>query len=48
MSLSAFEYHRQTSYHRHRMIGQASDWQNQPDVFKSYQDLDKIDLDGHH
>jgi len=44
MSLSAFEYHRQTSYHRRRMIGQASDWQNQPDGFKNYQDLDKIAL----
>ncbi len=44
MSLSAFGYHRQTSYHRHRMIGQASDWQNQPDVFKNYQGLDKLPL----
>ena len=44
MSLSAFEYHRQTSYHRHRMTGQATDWQNQPDVFKNYHGLDKIPL----
>ncbi len=44
MSLSGFEYHRQTSYHRHRMTGHASDWQNQPDVFKNYQNLDKLPL----
>ena len=44
MSLSAFEYHRQTSYYRRRMTGQAMDWQNQPDVFKNYHGLDTIPL----
>ncbi len=44
MSLSAFEYHSQTSYHRHRMAGQTTDWQNQPDVFKTYPGLDKFPL----
>ena len=44
MSPSTFEYHRQTSYYRQRMTGQAMDWQNQPDVFKNYQGLDTIPL----
>jgi SagB-type dehydrogenase family enzyme len=44
MILSAFEYHRQTSYDRRRMTGQAMDWENQPDVFKNYHGLDIIPL----
>ena len=33
------EYHRHTSYDRHRMSGHFLDWSNQPDVYKRYPGL---------
>ena len=36
MTLSAVQYHRETSYRRDRMGGHSLDWANQPDTFKSY------------
>lgn len=42
MSLSAAEYHRKTSYARHRMDGQALDWSNQPKVYKTYPGMDPL------
>jgi SagB-type dehydrogenase family enzyme len=44
MSKSASEYHRQTSYSRHRMSGHHMDWENQPEPFKHYRGLEEIRL----
>lgn len=42
--ITAHEYHRKTSYERNKIGGGGLDFGNQPDVFKSYPDLDTIPL----
>lgn len=42
MTLSAVQYHQKTSYARHRLDGQALDWANQPNVYKTYPGLEPI------
>jgi SagB-type dehydrogenase family enzyme len=42
MTLSAAEYHRKTSYVRHRMDGEGLDWANQPNVYKTYPGLEPL------
>jgi SagB-type dehydrogenase family enzyme len=44
MGLSSAEYHHQTSYQRHKMSGHALDWQNRPDVFKTYPNVEPLPL----
>ena len=44
-ALSAAEYHRLTSYHRHRMTPHSLDWDNQPRLDKTYPPLEKLPLD---
>ncbi len=44
MIRSAFEYHQKTAYHRDRMAGHFLDWQNQPDVFKTYPGIEPVPL----
>jgi SagB-type dehydrogenase family enzyme len=44
MSKSASEYHRQTSYSRHRMSGHYLDWENQPEPFKNYLGVEEVSL----
>ena len=38
------EYHRKTSYDRHRMEGHFLDWENQPNPFKKYTGIQAIPL----
>ncbi len=44
MTLSAAQYHRETSYRRDRMGGHFMDWANQPAVYKSYPGIEPIPL----
>jgi SagB-type dehydrogenase family enzyme len=44
MITSGKEYHRHTSYDRHRMGGHALDWSNQPGVYKEYPELKVVPL----
>ena len=44
MTLSAVQYHRETSYRRDRMGGSSLDWANQPGTFKSYLQADPLPL----
>ena len=44
MTLSAAQYHRETSYRRDRMGGPSLDWANQPGTFKSYPQADPLPL----
>jgi SagB-type dehydrogenase family enzyme len=44
MSQSARDFHRRTTYDRHRMSGHALDWAAQPDVFKTYTAADLLPL----
>jgi SagB-type dehydrogenase family enzyme len=44
MTLSAAQYHRETSYRRDRMGGHFMDWANQPDVYKTYSGIEPIPL----
>jgi SagB-type dehydrogenase family enzyme len=44
-TLPAAEYHRLTSYDRHRMTPHRLDWANQPRLDKAYPPLDKLPLD---
>ena len=43
--LTAADYHDFTSYDRYKMSGHALDWLNQPNTFKTYQGLKKIELE---
>ncbi len=42
--LTAADYHDLTSYDRYKMSGHGLDWLNQPNTFKTYQGLKKIEL----
>jgi len=44
MTLSAAQFHRETSYRRDRMGGHFMDWANQPDVYKTYPGIEPIPL----
>jgi SagB-type dehydrogenase family enzyme len=44
MITSGKQYHRYTSYDRHRMGGHALDWPNQPSVYKEYPELKVVPL----
>ena len=44
MTLSAVQYHRETSYRRDRMGGPSLDWANQPNVYKTYPGIEPIPL----
>lgn len=44
MTLSAVQYHRETSYRRDRMGGYSLDWANQPNLYKTYPGLEPIPL----
>jgi SagB-type dehydrogenase family enzyme len=44
MTLSAAQYHRETSYRRDRMGGHPLDWANQPNVYKTYPGIEPIPL----
>lgn len=44
MTVTASEYHRQTSYTRNKIGGHAMDWANQPDVFKTFPDAETVSL----
>ena len=44
MAISGPNYHRQTSYERGTLGGRGLDWSNQPDLFKSYPDLETVVL----
>ena len=43
--LTAADYHDFTSYDRYKMSGHALDWLNQPNTFKTYQDLKEFELE---
>lgn len=45
MLLTAADYHDLTSYDRYKMSGHGLDWLNQPNTFKTYQGLTKIELE---
>ena len=42
MTLSAAQYHLETSYRRDRMSGHSLDWANQPNVYKTYPGIEPI------
>jgi len=42
MTKTSFQYHRHTSYDRHKMTGHYLDWQNQLVVYKDYPGIDPI------
>ncbi len=44
MTLSAQDYHRQTSYSRFHIDAHAMDWANQPSVYKDYPNAETISL----
>jgi len=44
MTISAAQYHRETSYRRDRMGGHSLDWANQPGTFKSYPQAQPLPL----
>jgi len=44
MSQTAGEYHQKTSYDRSKMGGHFLDWQNQPEVFKTYEGLQAVPM----
>lgn len=44
MEISAKEYHRRTSYERHKLTGHYLDWGTQPNVFKTYPGLKTVPL----
>jgi SagB-type dehydrogenase family enzyme len=44
MTISAAQYHLETSYRRDRMDGHSLDWANQPGTFKSYPQADPLPL----
>ena len=44
MIKNCLDYHRETSYDRHRMGGHFLDWANQPAVFKTYQGIELTKL----
>jgi len=41
-AVSALEYHRQTSYQRHKMTAHFMDWANQPNPYKGYPGVEPI------
>jgi len=44
MTKSGFQYHKDTSYVRHKMTGHYLDWENQPEVFKHYPGIVPVSL----
>lgn len=44
MLITASHYHRLTSYDRHRMSGHSLDWANQPSVYKTYDQIETVNL----
>ena len=44
MDQSAWEYHNTTSYERSKMGGHFLDWENQPDLFKTYADRELLEM----
>jgi SagB-type dehydrogenase family enzyme len=44
MTATCDDYHRLTSYDRHRMGGHSLDWSNQPEVYKDYPGLKVVPL----
>jgi len=44
MNRTAGAYHEQTSYERSKMGGHFLDWQNQPEVFKTYEGLKTVSM----
>jgi SagB-type dehydrogenase family enzyme len=41
---TCLDYHRETSYERHRMGGHSLDWSNQPALFKTYEGIKSLKL----
>ncbi len=41
---SAKQYHQRTSYERNKLSGHYLDWSNQPNPFKEYRGLDRVEL----
>ncbi len=44
MNQAAATYHQKTSYDRSKMGGHFLDWQNQPNVFKTYDGMEKVPM----
>ncbi len=44
MIQSAWQYHEHTSYERNKLSGHYLDWSNQPNPYKDYKGLDRVEL----
>ena len=44
MDQPAWKYHNTTSYERSEIGGHFLDWENQPDVFKTYADRELLEM----
>jgi len=44
MIVTSAKYHHKTSYDRHKMTGHFLDWENQPNVYKTYPDVVQLQL----